>query len=148
MFTNFTMLLPLLRDMLAEDPTERPSAADALQHLRAIRREVPFIQRIWRPRKRIEPLIVTILCDLWSLVSGLFFFIDCLNPYAWLVYHCLLVHFLMICTFGTTGVLSSLLYVVCFTPVYHNCVSNLKVNPDSSPSTVSGTEPSSEMFLG
>ena len=68
------MLLPLLRDMLAEDPTERPSAADALQHLRAIRREVPFIQRIWRPRKRIEPLIVTILCDLWSLVSGLFFY--------------------------------------------------------------------------
>ena len=67
-FTNFTMLLPLLRDMLAEDPTERPSAADALLRLRAIRREVPLIQRIWRPRKRVEPFIVTVVCDIVSLV--------------------------------------------------------------------------------
>ena len=64
------MLLPLLRNMLAEDPAQRPSAADALQHFRAIRRKVTFVQRIWRPRERNEPLVVTILSDFASLVRG------------------------------------------------------------------------------
>ena len=62
------MILPLLGDMLAREPSQRPSAADALQHLKTIRQSVSFAERIWRPRKRDEPFVVTALCDAASLV--------------------------------------------------------------------------------
>ncbi|KAI8984969.1 kinase-like domain-containing protein [Trametes punicea] len=72
--TNIDMpiLEQLLHDMLARNPAERPSAAEALERFREIRRGVSRLQAAWRPRPSDEPLIVTAVLQTASLLTTAF----------------------------------------------------------------------------
>lgn len=62
-------LWPLVIKMTSRDPSERPSAAQALDEFRVLRQDIWAVHSMWRARKRDEPLIVTALFDIASLVS-------------------------------------------------------------------------------
>ncbi|KAL7279251.1 hypothetical protein ACG7TL_007092 [Trametes sanguinea] len=71
-FTNVGMIVPLVQDMTAPDPIDRPNAADALQRFLGIRRTVSALQASWRLRPVEEPLTITAVLDTVSLVTTAF----------------------------------------------------------------------------
>ena len=62
------MLQPLIKRMTRRDPARRPTAADALQQWKALRRSVWSVHRYWRPRPRGESLLVKAFSDVFSFV--------------------------------------------------------------------------------
>ncbi|KAI9063468.1 hypothetical protein FKP32DRAFT_1571909 [Trametes sanguinea] len=68
-FTNVGMIAPLVQEMTASDPMNRPNAVDALQRFRGIRQRVSALQASWRLRPVAEPLTITAVLDTVSLVS-------------------------------------------------------------------------------
>ncbi|OSD06648.1 kinase-like protein [Trametes coccinea BRFM310] len=71
-FTNVGMIVPLVQDMTAPDPVDRPNAADALQRCLGIRSRVSALQASWRLRPVEEPLTITAVLDSVSLVTTAF----------------------------------------------------------------------------
>lgn len=55
-YNNIGFLLPIVNKMTQHDPASRPNAAEALRQWQLARREVPYVQRCWRLRRRDEPL--------------------------------------------------------------------------------------------
>ncbi|KAJ3015694.1 hypothetical protein NUW54_g170 [Trametes sanguinea] len=67
-YTNANMLAPLVREMTAKEPVDRPSAEEAWRKFHEIRQGVSFLQSSWRLRPRDEPLPVTAVLTAVSLV--------------------------------------------------------------------------------
>ena len=61
--------MPLANAMTKGDPNERPSAAEALQHWRQVRQEVPYMQRRWRLRRRDESSAASLCNDYFFLMT-------------------------------------------------------------------------------
>ena len=55
--------------MTNDDPALRPTAEEALQRWRVLRHDIWGYQRLWRPRRRDENVIVQAVSDVFSLVS-------------------------------------------------------------------------------
>ncbi|KAI0723542.1 kinase-like domain-containing protein [Earliella scabrosa] len=68
-YSNVDILSPLVARMLDQDPTARPSAIEALKHFRAISETVWTLKRLWRARRREEPLLAIPILDAVSLVG-------------------------------------------------------------------------------
>ena len=49
--------------MMQSNPADRPSAEEALQEWRLIRRHVVPLHRHWRPREREESFVLTVVLD-------------------------------------------------------------------------------------
>ncbi|CDO76263.1 hypothetical protein BN946_scf184470.g21 [Trametes cinnabarina] len=67
-YRNVTMLAPLVHQMVAKMPAERPSAAEALQEFKEFRQGVSSFQASLRLRPRDEALPVTAVLTAFSLV--------------------------------------------------------------------------------
>lgn len=63
------MLEPLMNRMVHQDPARRPSAAEAHQQFKAIRRSVPTLYRHWDLQPRDSFLLVRVFRQTYSLVS-------------------------------------------------------------------------------
>jgi len=62
-FNNVGFLHPIIEAMAHENPGKRPSAAEALEQWQHMRKQVPYVQRRWRLRRREEPLAAALLND-------------------------------------------------------------------------------------
>lgn len=71
-FSNLTMLEPLMNQMSHEDPARRPSAAEAHQQFKVIRRNVPTLYRHWDLQPRDSFLLVRVFRQMYSLVRNIF----------------------------------------------------------------------------
>jgi hypothetical protein len=56
--------------MMQDNPADRPSAEQALQHWRSIRREVRCLHRCWRPREREESFLTGLRYDIYYIFSA------------------------------------------------------------------------------
>ena len=56
--------------MINRDPSQRPSAVEALEQFREIRKDVWTMHRLWRARVRDEPLAVQAVFDTMTPVSS------------------------------------------------------------------------------
>ncbi|KAI0287515.1 kinase-like domain-containing protein [Russula brevipes] len=63
-YSNCDFFVPLIESMMQSNPADRPSAEQALQHWRSIRRKVRGLHRYWRPRKREESFLAVIFYDI------------------------------------------------------------------------------------
>ncbi|RPD62072.1 hypothetical protein L226DRAFT_508984 [Lentinus tigrinus ALCF2SS1-7] len=68
-YTNVNMLAPLVRQMTAHNPQDRPTAAEALKHMRQIMRSVWSLHRLWRAHPRDEFMFARPSFDLIHLLS-------------------------------------------------------------------------------
>ncbi|KAI0767251.1 kinase-like domain-containing protein [Fomes fomentarius] len=66
-FSNVDVLAPLVWQMTKSDPSARPSAEEALQMFRDIRRDVWTVHSLWRPHVRDEPIAIRAILDVTSL---------------------------------------------------------------------------------
>ena len=57
--------------MTQSDPSERPSAEEALQQWRAIRGRMKFLHRFWSIRYRASPLLCTPLLDIIHALASI-----------------------------------------------------------------------------
>jgi len=78
-FTNLDFLLPLVTQMMEQDPPSRPNAEEALAQWQAIRKSISTIHREWRPRHRREHPIGAFVLDAISLHQ---FFMFCAKSLA------------------------------------------------------------------
>ncbi|KAI1785359.1 kinase-like domain-containing protein [Ganoderma leucocontextum] len=67
-YSNVDILEPLVAQMTRREPAHRPTAANALQQWKAVRRNVWSVQRFWRPRPRGERLVIRAISDVFSLL--------------------------------------------------------------------------------
>lgn len=70
-YSNLTMLEPLMNRMVHQDPTRRPTAAEAHQQYKAIRRSVSPLYKHWSLQPRDSYALVRALRHTYSLVSAL-----------------------------------------------------------------------------
>ncbi|OCH90630.1 hypothetical protein OBBRIDRAFT_825818 [Obba rivulosa] len=63
-FSNLGFLLPLIDHMTQTDPTNRPTAEEALREWETIKSHLGFVQRRWRLKPRVEPRARTFVLDI------------------------------------------------------------------------------------
>ncbi|KAI0751223.1 kinase-like domain-containing protein [Daedaleopsis nitida] len=68
-YTNVNVLAPLIEEMVRTEPTQRPTAQQALRHFRDIRQEVWTVHSLWRPHRADESLAVQAVLDTLTLCS-------------------------------------------------------------------------------
>jgi len=72
-YSNCDFFVPLIESMMQHNPADRPSAEQALQHWRSIRRKVTGLHRYWRPREREESFLAVIFYDIVHAFSITFY---------------------------------------------------------------------------
>lgn len=70
LYSNLTMLEPIMNQMVHRDPARRPTAADAHQQFKAIRRSVPTLSQYWLLQPRNSFIVVKAARGVYSLVSS------------------------------------------------------------------------------
>ena len=73
--TNLRFLESLAISMSRPDPNRRPSAGEALQHWRAIRRNMSSIRLQWRLRRRVEPFTFGVVLDIFYVLRSIICFV-------------------------------------------------------------------------
>jgi len=68
-YSNCDFFLPLIESMMQNDPANRPSAKQTLQHWQSIRPNVKLLHRYWRPREREESILDVISNDIYHIFS-------------------------------------------------------------------------------
>lgn len=66
-YSNLEFFRPLIQEMAARDPANRPNAVEALALWKKIRDTVWTMKREWRPRPRLEHPVETVVLDSISL---------------------------------------------------------------------------------
>ncbi len=64
-----TFLAPLVERMVADDPSQRPTAYDALQEWDNIRSQIGILAKAWRLRRRNDSLPIQLWMDLYGFVK-------------------------------------------------------------------------------
>ncbi|TFY77662.1 hypothetical protein EWM64_g6350 [Hericium alpestre] len=67
-YGNLGFMLPIIEAMTQYDPEERPSAQQALDQWRTIRRKTWMFKKHWRTSYINEPILVTIILDVLGLI--------------------------------------------------------------------------------
>jgi hypothetical protein len=73
-FSNLEFLQPLIAAMTQENPTHRPTAAQARDQWNEIRREISVLHLQWRPRPRKDVLMDKLVFDTMALIKMFMFF--------------------------------------------------------------------------
>ncbi|KAL1937554.1 hypothetical protein VTO73DRAFT_13049 [Trametes versicolor] len=71
LYSNLTMLEPIMNQMVHRDPARRPTAADAHQQFKAIRRSVPTLSQYWLLQPRNSFIVVKAARGVYSLVYAI-----------------------------------------------------------------------------
>ncbi|KAL1937550.1 hypothetical protein VTO73DRAFT_13045 [Trametes versicolor] len=71
-YSNLTMLEPLMNRMVHQDPTRRPTAAEAHQQYKAIRRSVSPLYKYWSLQPRDSYALVRALRHTYSLFYAIY----------------------------------------------------------------------------
>ena len=73
-FLNVGFFQPLVKAMTQEDPTRRPTADQALDQWKDIRRNIYVFQQRWRPRPRKDVLMDKLVFDTIALIKLFMYF--------------------------------------------------------------------------